>query len=517
MFLRALPPFLLALTVYPAHGETLRQAISRAVVHFPEIQAASSRQAAAQAQVGQARAEFFPSVNLSLGEGRETSRNISTRTNDVTLTRHEADLSATQLLFDGGAAGGQLRRFRAREEGAGFAVSDTAENAGARAGQTYIDVLRLREQLGVARENVATHDRTLSDVNALAEAGRGRRADVTQADARRALAISAVEQLNGQLNQTESVYKYFTGRLPLDLEAPPSLSPRLPATLEEAVRLATTTHPALRSAEKEFEAAQYDRDSTRARYIVPRVTVEAGSSRNRDIDGIGGPNRDAYAMLRLRYNLFRGFADSERVREAHARIDEAIAGLNRVRNEVERDVRAAWEALASDRARLPALELYARSSTDVAEAYRLQFQLAQRSLLDVLNAENERFNAISGLIAGRSAVAVGEIRLLASMGGLLQSLGIAASGAADDAASPTPAPPADEAPVETRPEAAPVLHEPPAAPLRPTVMPPAREAVRVDYRVPERRAASLERLDLRLESRLRNVGTVELSGLERTR
>jgi hypothetical protein len=62
-----------------------------------------------------------------------------------------------------------------------------------------------------------------------------------------------------------------------------------------------------------------------------------------------------------------------------------------------------------------------------------------------------------------------------------------------------------------------VLREPPAPPLRPTVMPPAREAVRVDYRVPERRAASLERLDLRLESRLRDIGTVELSGLERTR
>jgi adhesin transport system outer membrane protein len=328
------------------------------------------------------------------------------------------------LLFDGGAAGGQVRRFGARTEGAAFTVSDTAENVGLRTGQAFVEVLRLREQLGVARNNVAIHEKTLGDVNALADAGRGRRADVTQAEARRALAVSAVEQLVGQLNQSESTFKYLTGRLPAELDAPPELAPKLPVTPNQAVATALGGHPAVRAAEKELEASQHDRESARARLATPRVTVEAGSSRNRDIDGISGPNQDRYAMLRLRYNLFRGFGDSERVRETEAQIDEAFAGLERVRNEVERDVRQAWEGLQSDRLRLPQLEAYARASADVAEAYRLQFQLGQRSLLDVLNAENERFNATSGFIAGRAAVTAGEIRLLATIGRLLDSLGV---------------------------------------------------------------------------------------------
>ncbi len=515
LLLRVLPSYLLLLSFAPVQAETLTQAISRAVNHFPEIQAASSRQAAARALAGQARAEFLPSVNLALGEGRETSRNVSTRTNDVTLTRHEADLSATQLLFDGGAASGQLRRFRAREQGAGFAVTDTAESAGSRAGQIFIDVIRLREQLGVARQNVATHEKTLSDVSALAEAGRGRGSDVTQADARRALAGSAVEQLIGQLEQTESGYKYFTGRLPVDLDPPPSLVPKLPATLSEALRQASETHSAIRSAEKEFEAAQYDRDSIRARAALPRVTIEAGGSRNRDIDGVAGPNRDAYAMLRLRYNLFRGFGDVERVRESQARIDESMAGLNRARNEVERDVRAAWHTLASERARLPQLELYARSSTDVAEAYRLQFQLAQRSLLDVLNAENERFNAISGLIAGRSAVAVGEIRLLASIGGLLASLGIETPGAADTAASATSVDsPRGEA---LEPREAPTFPQS-AVRVRPLSAPPSPEGTsRAAYGALAPRRIGVEGLSLRLDARLPDAGAPDSSVEERAR
>jgi adhesin transport system outer membrane protein len=248
---------------------------------------------------------------------------------------------------------------------------------------------------------------------------------VTQAEARRALAVSAVEQLIGQLNESESIYRYLTGRAPAELDAPPELAPKLPVTADQAIATALGRHPAVRAAEKELEASQYDRESARARMALPRVTIEAGASRNRDIDGLAGPNQDRYAMLRLRYNLFRGFGDSERVRETEARIDEALAALGRVRNELERDVRQAWDSLESDRTRLRQLDAYARASADVAEAYRLQFQLGQRSLLDVLNAENERFNATASFITGRAAVVTGEIRLLASVGRLLEALGVA--------------------------------------------------------------------------------------------
>lgn len=407
-------------------AETLRQAVSAAIERFPEIQAAQHRREAARAQVGQARAEFFPSVSGSVGEGRETSRNVSTRAlgEDVTLRRREGEISVTQLVFDGGAAGGQVRRFAARAEGADFTLIGRTEEVALRAGQAFIEVRRLREQLQVARENIGVHEKTLSDVNAIAEAGRGRRADVTQAQARRALAASSADQLSGQLAQAEAGFRHFIGRPPGELAAPPSLDPELPPRVDGAISDALAAHPAVRAAEKEVEAAQHDRESARARLAVPRVTIEAGASRNRDLDGIAGPNRDQYAMLRLRYNFFRGFGESERVRESTARMDEALAELARVRSEVERDVRQAWEGLVADRIRLPQLAQYARASADVAEAYRLQFQLGQRSLLDVLNAENERYSAYSGYIAARAAVAADELRLLASQGRLVDALAV---------------------------------------------------------------------------------------------
>ncbi len=419
---------LLASFTVPAAAETLTQAVARAVARFPEIQGSLSRREAIDAQVGQARAELLPSVNVAVGEGREKSNNAGTRQffgDDPTLTRREADIVVSQLLFDGGVATGQVSRFGARAKAAGFEVTNTAQSVALRAGQAFIEVRRLREQLRIAHENVALHERSLGDVTMLANSGRGHRADAVQAEARLALARSEVEQQGGQLRQAEATYRYLIGVAPGQLDMPEQLGSALPKQLGQGLDQALAAHPAILAAKLEFDAAQYDRDSARARRAAPRVTLDAGTSRNRDLDGVLGSNDDNYVMLRLRYNLFRGFGDDARVRETQARIAEAIAGIERARVEVERDVRRAWEGLASDRARLPQLDRYARASAEVAEAYRAQFQLGQRSLLDVLNAENERFRALDGFIAGGAAVTAGEIGLLASLGRLMEALGIA--------------------------------------------------------------------------------------------
>ncbi|HSQ03941.1 MAG TPA: TolC family outer membrane protein, partial [Burkholderiales bacterium] len=371
-----------------ASAETLPEVIVRAVAYFPDVHSAVSRREAADAQTGQARADLLPSINASLGRGRETSRNPSTRAllSDPTLSRTEADIVFTQLLYDGGASTGQVQRFAARTQGAGYTIANTAEDIGLRAGQAFIDVRRLREQLATAHDNVKVHEQTLADVRALADGGRGRRADVVQAQARLALALSTVELLSGQLRQADAAFRYFTGTNPGNLEEPASLGSQLPARFEEAVDQAVPAHPAVQAAQKDIDAARYDRDSAKARVVAPRVTLEAGASHNRDLDGLVGLNEDRYAMIRLRYKLFRGFGDTERVREAQARIDDALANIERIRSEVVRDARQAWDVLNADRARLVQLRNYWQASADVVEAYRMQFQLGQRSLLDVLNA-----------------------------------------------------------------------------------------------------------------------------------
>ncbi|MBE0614402.1 MAG: TolC family outer membrane protein [Burkholderiales bacterium] len=429
LFVRAcLVGFLLSTASFAptALADTLADALTRAVANLPEVRAARANQRASVEAAAQARSAWYPSVDASVGRGRETSNNPSTRIlgSDQTLTRREAELSLSQLVFDGGATSGQVRRFQSRADGAADQLASAAENAGARVAQAYLDVIRLRELLTIAAGNEKRHQETLAQVTRLADVGQGRRADAQQADARYALAQASLTQLRGQLAQAEAAFLHLTGLPPGQLADAGNFRAALPATLADALALALETHPAIRAAQKDLLAAQADRDSLRSRYASPRLALEVGTSANHDLDGLRGANTDRYAMLRLRYNLFRGGADTARVREAAARIDEASAGYGKARNDVERDLRQAWQTLAEDRLRLPQLQRYAAASAQVVHAYRLQFSIGQRTLLDVLNAENELFAARSSEYTGAYAVTLGELRVLAAMGRLLEALGV---------------------------------------------------------------------------------------------
>ncbi len=409
-----------------AFADTLAAALTRAVANFPEVRAARANQRAIEQNVAQARGAWYPTVDASLGQGRETSNNPSTRVlgSSQTLNRREAEVSLSQLLFDGGSSSGQVRRFEARAQSAAAQVANATESAGARVAQAYLDVIRLRALITIATDNEKRHRETLAQVSQLADAGQGRRADAQQAEARLALAQASLSQLRNQLAQAEASFLHLTGQPPGMLAEAGAFADKLPASLPVALALTLETHPAIRSAERELAAAQADRESVRSRAVAPRLALEVGTSANHDLDGVRGGNSDSYAMLRLRYNLFRGGSDEARVREAESRVDEARANYDKARNDTERDLRQAWEGLVQDRVRLPQLQRYAAASAQVVGSYRLQFSIGQRTLLDVLNAENELFTAKSNEYSAAYAVSIGELRVLAAMGRLLATLGV---------------------------------------------------------------------------------------------
>ena len=412
-------------------ADTLADALTRAVANLPEVRAARANLRAIEETAAQARGLWYPAIDASMGQGRESSNNPSTRAlgSDQTLTRREAEVNLSQLVFDGGATSGQVRRYEARTEGAGDQVANAAENAGARVTVAYLDVIRLRELIALAIDNEKRHHETLVQVSRLADVGQGRRADAQQADARYALAQSTLTQLRAQMAQAEAAFLHLTGQPPGMLADAGSFEEKLPPSLTAALARALDTHPAIRAAQKDLLAAQADRESLRSHLVSPRLALELGTSSNHDLDGLRGVNADRFAMLRLRYNLFRGGIDDSRVREADARTEEAQANYARARNDIERDLRQAWQVLAEDRVRLPQLQRYAAASAQVVTSYRLQFTIGQRTLLDVLNAENELFTARSNQYTVASAVTAGELRVLATMGRLLDTLGVDLVGA----------------------------------------------------------------------------------------
>ncbi len=408
----------------PAFSQTLNEAVAQAIANHPEMKAAAANWRAVIESAAQARAQFFPSIEASLGDGREKTDSPLTRSlgSPQVLTRREARINLAQLLFDGGGTSSQSRREQARAASAYSQLANAAESVAFRTSQAFFEVMRLRSIIAIAEQNVAVHERTLDQIAKRTESGVGRRSDERQTDARVALARSSLAQLRGQLRQAEAAYRQMTGQ-PAGKLVPGDIPLGVvPSSVQAAVEQALANHPAVLAAKLDLQAAEADRDLARARYS-PRVTLEVSASQNHDLDGLKGLNADRTAMVMLRQNLFHGGADTARIRETAARRDEAAARLAKVQAELERDVRQAWEGLASDRARLPELRRYADVSDEVVQAYRGQFNIAQRSLLDVLNAENEAFNARSGEVGGDYAIATDVYRVLSNMGLMTGQLG----------------------------------------------------------------------------------------------
>ncbi|HJQ61821.1 MAG TPA: TolC family protein, partial [Burkholderiales bacterium] len=283
--------------------------------------------------------------------------------------------------------------------------------------------LKNRELVGYAKENLAAHQKTFNQVKLRSDKGVGRRADLDQIDARLALAISNLASAESNLRDSEIAYLKVVGKAPVNLTAP-GVPQNVPRSVDEAVKIGWENHPVLKSAQADVDAAQAQREIARS-FLAPRVELEASYSNNRNIDGLDGPNRDRMLMLWLKWNAFRGGFDYYRLKETGLQINEATEIARNTNRQVEAAVRLAYNAFATARDRLPSLERYVKSSDTTRVAYASQFDIGQRTLLDLLDSENEYFTARSTYTNGKFIEMVARYRILNAMGLLLSTLDVA--------------------------------------------------------------------------------------------
>jgi len=415
-----------AICVTEAAAERLADAVRAALRRNPEVLAAAANARASIDAYDQAAAGRFPVVDVRMGGGKEESDNVALRAAGIgtrTLSRQEGSLTLRQNVYDGAQVRSDMENRSFRVESARSRLSETAETVGLRVAEAYLDSLRDQGLVRLAEDNVARHEEVLGKTALRFKSGVGQRADVEQAEARVALARSNLVGARGAAEDSAARYYRVVGRNPSGLSEPEVPAKHLPQSLDSAKAEATGNSYGVKSARAELSAAQAAVRSVRAD-LLPRVDVELSASRNRDIDGIIGPNYDNMAMLVMRYNLFRGGADQARTRETAQRESVALETVNNALLATEESVARTWAARLTARDRLPPLEAHARASGQVLQAYRDQFELGRRSLLDLVNAENELFQARSALFSGQTAARLADIRLLVAVGALVRALGL---------------------------------------------------------------------------------------------
>lgn len=416
----------LCMSVGIASADSLQEAVDATIKTNPDVLAATHERQAVSKEVDQARAGYYPTVDLAVGTGWEMTDNPSTRAagkGEVHLNRDEASLNLRQMLFDGMETKNEVTRQEARTNSRAFGVYSSAENTGLDAVLAYHNVLRQQKLVELAQTNLEAHERTHDQIMLRAERGVGRRADMEQSLGRLALAEANLKAEQANLRDAETAYIRVVGIPPESLSKPDSPITHIPQSLDEAIAMAIDNHPTLRLASFDVESAQAQHATAKAPFY-PDLHFELGTRADHDLDGQEGKDKDITAMLRLRYNLYNGGRDSARREETAFLINQAAEIRNNTHRQVEESVRLSWNAWQTLQSQKPAREQHVKSSEKARDAYQQQFSLGQRTLLDLLDSENEVFRARTALVNTQYDELYAMYRILNSMGMLLQSLDV---------------------------------------------------------------------------------------------
>lgn len=406
---------------------TLNEAVAVGVATNPEYGVVASSRRATDEELRQAKALFLPSVDFRADTGYEHTDDPSSRAgegaDEENLWRYDTSLTLTQMLFDGWEAKYETERQHNRVLSSAYRVKETAELVGLSIVEAYLEVLRQRKLLEIAKYNVIEHLSIMDQISDNVAAGRSTQADMEQAKARlasaRAIEANAIEALR----RAEANYNREVGEPPKDLVMPIVPADALSADVEEEVKMAVTHSPTVDVREADIMVAESEFKETQST-IYPQVDLQLNARQGHNLGGVEGRDRSASALVVMNWNLYRGGADMARAREHIHRHLQAKETRDDTARSLENDVRQTWALMeaAGERARQYAAQ--AAANVEVVKAYKDQFLLDRRTLLDVLDAQNELFVSRSNTVNAEFVEMVGVYRLIALKGELYPTLGV---------------------------------------------------------------------------------------------
>lgn len=407
---------------------TLFSAIQLTLKTYPSVLISKAQSDSFGHQRSKEWGGYLPTADISMNRGVERSKSPTLQASNYDkrdMIREENTVTVRQMLFDGFAVSNRVKSAENLFQRSKQNVRVTKETTGLRVIDVYLNVLRSKELIDIAKEKVSQHESILSTVEEREKKGVGRASDTEQVRGRLSLAKAQVERYRAGLANALSSYESVVGERPtrLALVSLQEVTEVLPSTLDFATLSAKEKHAVLKQAHFDVASAKADVSESKAAFW-PQLHLQLDGSDTRNLDGIEGKSNDFQAKVVLSFNIFNGTADLQEKKSRAALLREKRYSQELAKRNIQKDVHIAWNFLESSKQDFRYFSDHRDASQAAFDAYQEQYLIAKRTLFDLLNSADELSKSEEAAVNARYTTILRSYELLYAMGDLLGVMGV---------------------------------------------------------------------------------------------
>ncbi|MDO9206279.1 MAG: TolC family outer membrane protein [Methylotenera sp.] len=405
---------------------TLKDMVEKTVTSNPEVQSRYHRFLESGFEQDVVRGGFLPKADIVSTYRKQEE--LLKPADGTSIPRFNNELVLRQMIFDGFATSNEVKRLGHANRVRYYELQSTMQNTTLEFMRAYIDTMRYRELSQFAKDNYVVHKQLFDRIQERVNAGVARKVDLEQASGRLALAEANLLTETTNLHDVTARLQRLYGELPPEtLEAPTFFNAGVEPTSAEALKVAYNQNPDLLSTIEDIQASKNEIKTREARYM-PKLDLQARKNLGVSSDGRYSSSAADLLELTMNFNLFNGFSDQNAVKMTAEKLNNS----KDLRDKACVDTRQIVVIAYNDIQQLKEQEKYRtnhkNSIENAREAYRKQFDIGQRTLLDLLDTENEYFQAKRSLTNTQFDIQTAYARTYAGQGELLNKIGAARGG-----------------------------------------------------------------------------------------
>jgi adhesin transport system outer membrane protein len=401
----------------------LKQLVEKVISSNPEVQSRYHAYVGAGYEQDVVKGGYLPKVDIQSRYGKQEDMDGIRNLNGTNIPRFNNELVVRQMIFDGLATPNEVNRLGHAKRVRYYELQDVMQNTTLEFMRAYMDILRFRELTEYAKSNYVAHKQLFDKIKERADAGVARRVDLEQATGRLALAEANLLTEATNLHDVTARIQRLLGELPPStLEQPDFYKAGVEATSVDALRLAYLQNPSILATSEDIQATKDEVKTKEARYL-PRLDLQARKNLGTSSDGRNSISAADVLELTMNFNLFNGFSDKAAVSQTIEKLNAANDARDKACIDTRQLVTIAYNDIIQLKEQLTYRDTHQKSIESAREAYRKQFDIGQRTLLDLLDTENEYFQARRAFTNTDYDIQTAYAELYASQGELLNKLG----------------------------------------------------------------------------------------------